>query len=270
MPPRPSAAELSSGARLDAVAYCIHFVGGVAMLAPWNAMLTAGDYFDAVLAPHPVARLTTAAYLPPTLVLALALLGRHEVTRPRARIVGSFVAFAVLVLVLVAVDATVGSSVAAVLTVAAAIGAFDGLAQPALYGEAALLPSPYTQAVVAGTAASGVVTSLLRVVTKAALPSAAGGGRASICAFFGTAAAACVAAAAAYWWALPRTAVWRVLSDGHVEGECEEGGHGANRSGNDRIFFLFTAVYRGTREAGLPLNTPARPGADPGGGGGGL
>lgn len=65
MPPRPSAAELSSGARLDAVAYCIHFVGGVAMLAPWNAMSTAGDYFDAVLAPHPVARLTTAAYLPP-------------------------------------------------------------------------------------------------------------------------------------------------------------------------------------------------------------
>lgn len=50
--------------------------------------------------------------------------------------------------------ATTGS-LATLLLLVAACGACDGLAQGALFGEAALLPPRYTQALVSGTAASG-------------------------------------------------------------------------------------------------------------------
>ncbi len=50
--------------------------------------------------------------------------------------------------------ATTGS-LAALLLLVAACGACDGFAQGALFGEAALLPPQYTQALVSGTAASG-------------------------------------------------------------------------------------------------------------------
>lgn len=167
-----------------------------------------------------MSRLVTAAYLPPTLAFALALLGRHESTRPRARIIVTFIAFAVLMVLLPVVDATAGVSLAAVLTLAAFVGIFDGLGQPAIYGETALLPSAYTQAVVAGTAASGLATSLLRVITKAVTP-AAGGGRLGVGVFFGSSALECAVAAALYGWALPRTTVWRGLAAGHLEGVWE-------------------------------------------------
>ena len=202
----------------DKTAYAIHFLAGVAILAPWNSLLTAGDYFEASLPGIPITRLVTAAYLPPTLLFALALLGRHESTRPRARIIVTFTAFTVLVVLLPVLDATLGCRVATVMAVAACVGIFDGLGQPAVYGETALLPGPYTQAVVAGTAASGLVTSLLRVLCKAAT-SAAGGGRLGVSVFFGTSAAECAAAAVLYGWWLPRTRVWRMLAEGHEEGK---------------------------------------------------
>lgn len=46
-------------------------------------------------------------------------------------------------------------NLAAVLLLVAACGACDGIAQGALFGEAALLPPKYTQALVSGTAVSG-------------------------------------------------------------------------------------------------------------------
>ncbi|KAJ9505593.1 hypothetical protein QJQ45_028297, partial [Haematococcus lacustris] len=48
------------------------------------------------------------------------------------------------------------------------LGVGDGLAQGAVFGEAAQLPPSFTQAVVGGTACSGLLVTLLRVITKAA------------------------------------------------------------------------------------------------------
>ena len=201
----------------DASAYSIHFVAGIAVLAPWNALISAADYFQAAHPGRSVARLLTACYLAPTLICMVGLLGRHESTKPRARIVGGFTAYAVLMVILPLVEALSPAPLAAALAVAALVGVADGLSQPAVYGETALLPPAYTQAVVGGTAVSGVVTSLLRVVTRAALPSAAGGGRAAVVAFFATSAAECGVAAVLYGVALPRTSVWRRLSAEHAE-----------------------------------------------------
>lgn len=92
----------------DKTAYAIHFLAGAAILAPWNSVLTAGDYFEASLPGIPVTRLVTAAYLPPTLLFALALLGRHDSTRPRARVITSFVAFIILLVLLPVLDKLLG------------------------------------------------------------------------------------------------------------------------------------------------------------------
>ena len=109
----------------------------------------------------------------------------------------------------------------ALLAIAVLIGVVDGLAQPAVYGEAALLPSKFTQAVCAGTAASGALTSLIRIITKAAFDngdkSSAAGGTKALTAFFGTSAVECAAAAVLFACVLPRTRAARSLAAGHAE-----------------------------------------------------
>eukprot|EP00899_Mesostigma_viride_P024610 jgi/Mesvir1/5333/Mv15422-RA.1 len=79
-----------------------------------------------------------------------------------------------------------GSSVGFVVTCAsmAAMGLGDALAQGSIYGLAGQLPPRYTQAIMAGNSASGVLISLLRVVTKAALPATLRGLRASAMLYF--------------------------------------------------------------------------------------
>lgn len=95
------------------------------------------------------------------------------------------------------------AALAAVVLLAAACGACDGVAQGALFGEAALLPPRYTQALCSGTAVSGVGVSLLRIVTKATLPDTEAGLRRSAALYFATAALVCAACTAVYSWVLP-------------------------------------------------------------------
>ncbi|GIL53109.1 hypothetical protein Vafri_8793 [Volvox africanus] len=68
--------------------------------------------------------------------------------------------------------APVGGLVA-VLVCVALVGACDGLCQGALFAEAAQLPPPFTQAVVTGTASSGLLVCLLRIASKASFESGA-------------------------------------------------------------------------------------------------
>lgn len=112
------------------------------------------------------------------------------------------------------------------MTIAVLVGVVDGLAQPAVYGEAALLPSRFTQAVCAGTAASGALTSLIRILTKVAFDnnkgggkneSSAAGGTKALVAFFGASAVECAAAAALFACVLPKTRAARSLAAGHAE-----------------------------------------------------
>jgi equilibrative nucleoside transporter 1/2/3 len=82
------------------------------------------------------------------------------------------------------------------LTLVAAAGVADGIVQGAVFGDAATLPSQYTQAVVGGTAFSGVAVSLLRIITKAMFSSSSSarfGLRASAQLYFLLSAAVCAA-----------------------------------------------------------------------------
>ncbi|GIL83429.1 hypothetical protein Vretimale_11208 [Volvox reticuliferus] len=68
--------------------------------------------------------------------------------------------------------APMGGLVAVVVCVTL-VGACDGLCQGALFAEAAQLPPPFTQAVVTGTASSGLLVCLLRIASKASFESGA-------------------------------------------------------------------------------------------------
>ena len=226
----------------DALSYATFYVAGLAVLAPWNALITCSDVWEAYYPGRNIPRILTACYLPVTLLLMGALLvASHERTFPRARAVGGLAAFAVLVAVVPIWDAIAAGSnretgnnnknntipASALLTVAVLVGVVDGLAQPAMYGEAALLPAKFTQAVCAGTAASGALTSLIRIVTKAAFDNdnnngksgdtSFGGGTKALTAFFGASAVECAAAAVMFACVLPKTRAARSLAAGHAE-----------------------------------------------------
>lgn len=99
-------------------------------------------------------------------------------TPPRTRISIGFFAYFILVALVPVLDALtvggagIGSTVSFALTLAAVAisGVVDALIQGSLFGMAAELPSMYTQALTAGTSASGLVTSSLRIATKLLLP----------------------------------------------------------------------------------------------------
>ena len=84
---------------------------------------------------------------------------------------------------------------AIVLVAVALIAVGDGICQGTMYGEAATMPDKYTQVVVLGASSSGLIISILRVVTKAALPQTGDGLRTATILYFTLAAfiaAACV------------------------------------------------------------------------------
>lgn len=239
-PPPPPRRRHHRRAPSDALSYFTFYFAGLAVLAPWNALITCSDVWESYFPGQNVPRLLTACYLPVTLLLMGVLLAlSHERTWPRARAVGGLAAFAVLVAVVPLWDAVASSSsssssasagttatrtipASALLTIAVLVGVADGLAQPAVYGEAALLPSRFTQAVCAGTAASGALTSVIRIITKAAFDRGSdnknsGGGTRALAAFFGASAVECAGAAALFALVLPRTKAARSLAAGHVE-----------------------------------------------------
>jgi equilibrative nucleoside transporter 1/2/3 len=95
----------------------------------------------------------------------------------------------------------------------AAAGAAAGLAQGALFGEAARLPPRSTRALVGGTSVSGVAAAALRVATKAALPPGAGGLYAGAALCFALAAATFGACFYTYLDILPRLLAERLAAE---------------------------------------------------------
>ncbi|CAI5948550.1 unnamed protein product [Closterium sp. NIES-64] len=192
------------------LAYFIFLLLGVGFLLPWNAFITAVDYFYLLYPTAHVATLFCVAYMFAnlgTLILVL-LYGQHVPSR--TRIVNGFIAFTLLVLLVPALDAlsapgaipsnavqdadspavaatpAASPPLALALTVAAvaASGAIDAVVQGSLFGMAGELHERYTQALAAGTSVSGIVVSVVRILTKAVLPNTPTGLRLSAHLYF--------------------------------------------------------------------------------------
>ncbi|CAM8967387.1 unnamed protein product [Rhodiola kirilowii] len=136
------------------IAYMIHFFLGAGNLLPWNAFITAIDYFGYVYPSYHVEKVFAVAYMGSSLLVLASMMffgGRLSVRwrLNNSRWSGSY-----------------KMTVAAI----SVCGLADGLIGGSLLGSAGKLPKQYMQAVFAGTASSGFFVCIMRIVTKASLP----------------------------------------------------------------------------------------------------
>lgn len=172
-------------------AYIIYFTLGLGFLLPWNAFITAVDYFSYIYPEASVDRIFAVVYMLVCLVFLLLIIFYSHNSDAYPRINAGLALFVVSMLVVPVLDAVyikgrVGLYAGFDVTVAAIglSGVADALVQGGIIGSAGELPERYMQAVVAGTAASGVLVSFLRILTKAVYPQDAYGLRKSANLYF--------------------------------------------------------------------------------------
>ena len=180
------------------VCYWAYFSLGTGVLFPWNAFITAVDYFQDLYPKQHVDRVFGVTYMfPNLLVLGVLLLHPLGLSTSHRIYVGFFLylfcLFSVPLIDAVLIGDT-GSEGTWTFTVAAVAlaGVADGIAQGSVFGSVTMLPSSYTQAVVSGTSVSGLVISVLRVLTKALISQDEKGLRTSTFIYFSAAGAFCV------------------------------------------------------------------------------
>uniref|UniRef100_A0A0D6R851 Uncharacterized protein n=1 Tax=Araucaria cunninghamii TaxID=56994 RepID=A0A0D6R851_ARACU len=173
------------------LAYISYFILGAGFLLPWNAYITAVDYFSYLYPGKQVDRVFSVGYMVPCLAFILVLVTWAPRSKARVRINLGLSLFLLSLLVVPIMDAVYtkgrrGLDVGYYITVAMTVicGVADAFVQGSLIGSAGELPEQYMQAVVAGTAASGVLVSALRILTKAALPQDVHGLRISAILYF--------------------------------------------------------------------------------------
>lgn len=172
--------------------YMIYFFLGFGYLLPWNAFITAIDYFSYLYPETSVDRVFSVVYFLVGLVALLLIIYYSHKSSAFVRInlgLGLFVVSLLMVPIMDAVytkgrvglyDGFYASVVAVGIS-----GVADSLVQSGIVGQAGELPERYMQAVVVGTAGSGVLVSLLRILTKAIYPQDAAGLRKSARLYFG-------------------------------------------------------------------------------------
>lgn len=165
------------------------------VLFPWNAIITAVDYFSLLYPGRNVESRFSVAYMVPNFVLLMACTLLAEAPTSHVRVVMGFGTFLVVMAALPAV-AALGGGFGAVTLLVCATGVGDGLSQGAVYALAGPMPPRFTQALTGGTSVAGLAVSTLRLVTKAAFDDTQVGLRNSALLYFALAGAwvaACIA-----------------------------------------------------------------------------
>ncbi|KAF9624349.1 hypothetical protein IFM89_010375 [Coptis chinensis] len=165
------------------IAYIIHLLLGAGNLLPWNVLITAVDYFGYLYPSRHIDKVFSVAYMTsslPVLVLIMSWGRWFKVPSFRLRMNLGLAMFVFSLMTPPLLDWTsrhnpdpkwrpdgVYNVVVAGVVIC---GLADGLVAGSLIGSTGLLPKRYMQAVFAGTASSGVLVSILRIITKASLP----------------------------------------------------------------------------------------------------
>lgn len=173
------------------LAYIIYFTIGLGYLLPWNAFITAVDYFTYLYPNTSIDRTFAIVYMLVGLICLLFILAYAHKSTSFVRINVGFVLFVLALVVVPLMDVwyvkgrvgMFGGFYVAVGAVAVS-GIGDALVQGSIIGAAGEMPERYMQAVVAGTGVSGVLVCLLRLLTKAIYPQDAHGLRKSANLYF--------------------------------------------------------------------------------------
>ncbi|XP_052178591.1 equilibrative nucleotide transporter 3-like isoform X2 [Diospyros lotus] len=162
---------------------------GNGCLFSWNSMLTIGDYYSALFPRYHPARVLTLVYQPFALG-TLAVLAYKEATlnTRRRNLFGYILFFISSALVLVVDLASSGKGgigpYIGICAISGAFGVADAHVQGGMVGDLSFMLPEFIQSFLAGLAASGALTSSLRLITKAAFESSRDGLRKGAILFF--------------------------------------------------------------------------------------
>lgn len=181
------------------VAYCIFALQGLGVLLPWNAFISAGDYFSALYGSSFVFFISLAFNWSGVFVFALLmkLLPRFSFL---SRVLTSLALFFVVLIIIPFLD-NFSTTVSMPITLVGVFitGFASSVLQSTVAGLAALFPPEYIGGMMSGSGFAGVIAILLRVITKVALPQTPEGLRTSGMLFFILSAAIMIVCAISFY-----------------------------------------------------------------------
>eukprot|EP00268_Persea_americana_P041585 TRINITY_DN41513_c0_g1_i1.p1 TRINITY_DN41513_c0_g1~~TRINITY_DN41513_c0_g1_i1.p1 ORF type:complete len:443 (-),score=49.84 TRINITY_DN41513_c0_g1_i1:230-1417(-) len=156
------------------------WVLGTGSLFPWNSMLTTLDYYSAIFPNYHPSRILTIAVLSFALGTIIIMTYYEAKMNTRVRnLIGFSLYFIGSASVLVLNLLTSGSGgigpYIGLCTICATFGVAEGHVQGGMIGDLSLMSPELLQSFLAGLAASGTITSALRLVIKAAFKNTKGG-----------------------------------------------------------------------------------------------
>ncbi|KAI3731913.1 hypothetical protein L1987_63105 [Smallanthus sonchifolius] len=152
-------------------AIIICWILGLGSLISWNSLASIEDYYYDVFPDYHPSRVLTLVYQPFAFGTMAFLAFNESKIDTRKRIILGYIMFFLGTLALLSLDlvtsgkGSIGSYVAICLIVAA-FGAADALIQGGMLGDLALMCPEFIQSFLAGLAASGALTSALRLLTE--------------------------------------------------------------------------------------------------------
>lgn len=162
---------------------------GNGCLFSWNSMLTIGDYYSYLFPKYHSARVLTLVYQPFALgVLAILAYNEAKINTRRRNLFGYILFFISSLMVLVLDLATSGKgglgTFIGICVISCAFGVADAHVQGGMVGDLSFMRPEFIQSFLAGLAASGALTSALRLITKAAFENTKDGLRKGALLFF--------------------------------------------------------------------------------------
>ncbi|KAK8494139.1 hypothetical protein V6N13_092701 [Hibiscus sabdariffa] len=156
--------------KVSAIIVC--WILGFGSLVSWNSMLTIGDYYYNLFPNYHPSRVLTLVYQPFAFgTMAILAYNESKINTRRRNIFGYSLFFASSFMLIVLDLATSGrgglGSFIGICAFVASFGVADACVQGGIVGDLSFMLPEFIQSFFAGLAASGAVTSALRLITKA-------------------------------------------------------------------------------------------------------
>ncbi|XP_010422386.1 PREDICTED: equilibrative nucleotide transporter 4-like [Camelina sativa] len=146
---------------------------GVGSLVSWNSMLTIADYYYQIFPDYHPSRVLTLVYQPIALGTVMIFAYHESKISTRKRVLTGYILFTISTFLLIVLDmATKGhggiGNYIVLCTIVASFGLADATVKGGLIGDLSLMSPELIQSYMAGSGMAGVLTSVLRLITKAA------------------------------------------------------------------------------------------------------
>ncbi|KAJ4977527.1 hypothetical protein NE237_002633 [Protea cynaroides] len=174
--------------KYSAVLHC--FILGIGSLLSWNSMLTIEDYYVMLFPKYHPSRVLTLVYQPFAFGMISILTYNEAKLNTRKRNLFGYTLFFISSLAVLVLDlATSGKGgighYIVLCVISGSFGVADAFVQGGMVGDLSFMTPEMIQSFLAGLAASGALTSGLRLITKAAFSSSRDGLRKGALLFFG-------------------------------------------------------------------------------------